>query len=372
MQKRYRIFRDRQPALRREVDGLLLLTLVSFGLSVSLVRLFLYLTGYPQLGGGELHIAHVLWGGLFLFMACLVVLIFTNRGALIWCAVLGGVGMGFFIDEVGKFITASNDYFFPSAAPIIYVVFLLTVMVFLRLRRVRRDDSRTLLFSVLTDLEEILDRDLSEPERQDLLARLENVGAQADCAPDSKKLAEALTAFLKSPDLQIVHHRQSLEEKLEARLERWEDRWLTRKMMRWILAGLLLVWTGWAFLEPVKFLIHLLSPNQLQNLAAELSSHNLINNPIGLTWFEVRIMLEGLTGLLSLAAAVLLVLKKDRAAVRVAIVVMVVLLALINLLLFYFEQFSTIFQAIYQLLLLLLLNRYRLRFLEKDKRATSG
>ncbi|MDP2966227.1 MAG: hypothetical protein Q8N39_09370 [Pelolinea sp.] len=38
----------------------LLLTLLSFALSVSLTRLFLEIMGYPQLGGSELHFAHVL------------------------------------------------------------------------------------------------------------------------------------------------------------------------------------------------------------------------------------------------------------------------------------------------------------------------
>ena len=36
--------------------------LISAVTAVLLVRLFLYLTGYPQLGGAGLHIAHLLWG----------------------------------------------------------------------------------------------------------------------------------------------------------------------------------------------------------------------------------------------------------------------------------------------------------------------
>ncbi len=66
--------------IQRESAGqYLLLTLVSFAASVTLIRLFLSLTNYPQLGGGTLHIAHVLWGGLLLYIAALLPLLFANR-----------------------------------------------------------------------------------------------------------------------------------------------------------------------------------------------------------------------------------------------------------------------------------------------------
>jgi hypothetical protein len=92
-----------------------MLTKVSIAASVILIRLFLELTGYPHVGNGELHIAHVLWGGLLLFVASLLCLLFANRWAYTAGALSASVGVGLFIDEVGKFITQNNDYFFPAA-----------------------------------------------------------------------------------------------------------------------------------------------------------------------------------------------------------------------------------------------------------------
>ncbi len=88
------------------------------------IRTQLWLTHYPQLGGHGLHIAHLLWGGLFMVFALAILLSFLGRGARQAAAVLGGVGFGFFIDELGKFITADNNYFFKPAAGIIYLVFI--------------------------------------------------------------------------------------------------------------------------------------------------------------------------------------------------------------------------------------------------------
>jgi len=103
--------------------------LVSAVSAVLLIRLYLSLTGYPQLGGGGLHVAHMLWGGLLMLVAIILSLGFISRPAHEWAAVLGGFGFGAFIDELGKFLTSDNNYFFQPAIAIIYVLFVLLYLV---------------------------------------------------------------------------------------------------------------------------------------------------------------------------------------------------------------------------------------------------
>jgi hypothetical protein len=100
------------------------LFLIAAVTTVIVIRLQLWITNYPSLSPGDLHIAHLLWGGVFMVAAIWMLASYVGRRLVAPAAILGGIGFGFFIDEVGKFVTADNDYFFQPTAAIIYVVFI--------------------------------------------------------------------------------------------------------------------------------------------------------------------------------------------------------------------------------------------------------
>ena len=93
--------------------------------TVIVIRLQLWITNYPSLSPGKLHIAHLLWGGVFMTIAIWMLSSYIGRRMVAPGVILGGIGFGFFIDEVGKFVTADNNYFFQPTAAIIYVVFII-------------------------------------------------------------------------------------------------------------------------------------------------------------------------------------------------------------------------------------------------------
>ncbi len=110
--------------------------LVSAVASIVLVRIVLALAGYPRLEGGGLHIAHVLWGGLGMLVAIVILLASLSPPSGRVAAIIGGIGFGVFIDELGKLVTSDNNYFFEPAIAIIYVIF---IVLYLGMRGLIRD-----------------------------------------------------------------------------------------------------------------------------------------------------------------------------------------------------------------------------------------
>ncbi len=350
------------PVERSRAEYYLLLMLLSFAASVTLTRTFLFLTGYPQIGGGGLHIAHVLWGGLILFSAALLPLIFANRWFYTLGAILSGMGMGLFIDEVGKFITQDNNYFYPPAAPIIYAFFLLSVLVYYQVRRPSPRNPRAELYLALDGLEDVLDHDLDARELKELEGRLRYVALQAD-QPDLARLAKELLDFLSWGKIPITPHLPSFWEKIMSGLQAFENRYLTRPRLRAILTAGVGVLGLVTLSTPGQTLISGYTPSAIEQTQAALARIG-ITTASGLNWLMARVILESFVGMALFISAVLLGVGKDRLGAWGSFLSLLLSLTIVDMLLFYFEQFSTIATASIQLVFLLAVLHYRRKYLQ--------
>jgi len=340
-----------KPVRRRGAERYLQLTVLSFAASVSLTRLILELTGYPQLGNSTLHIAHVLYGGVILYVASLLPLLYANRWTYTWTAILSGVGVGLFIDEVGKFITQTNDYFFPAAAPIIYAFFLLTVLLYQRISREPEQDVRGSLYSVVEVLQEVLDHDLEPAEKEEMRTRLNYIMENAK-NPHFISLANELYDFVESDALQPTEGNLNLFDKVIAKWEWFENTYLTEnRVMTCIIISLVLLGVP-SFLQLMDFskVAFTTAPREayLMTIANELPH---ISNK-GVMWVFVIIMLDGFLGfMLSLGGALMGIGRKNWGTETASIALVVKLVAL-NLVMFYIHQFATIITAGYQFIIL--------------------
>ena len=145
--------------------------------TVLVIRLQLWITNYPQLGGGRLHIAHLLWGGLLMLIAIGLLLSYMGPKVRRTAAVFGGIGFGFFVDELGKFITSDNNYFFKPAAGVIYVVFIALFFFTRWLRRRGELTPQEALVNAADLVSEAALHDLDARERERALELLDRCDA---------------------------------------------------------------------------------------------------------------------------------------------------------------------------------------------------
>jgi len=163
--------------------------LVSAIASILVIRLFLQITGFPILGGENFHIAHMLWGGFLMMVAVIGLLVFLNKETKYIASILGGIGFGTFIDELGKFITKDNNYFYQPTIGIIYVVFVLLFLGARVIEKYFRPNKQEYAINALDMTKQIIMHDLDVHEKERALYFLK----QSD--PDNpvvKMLTEAL------------------------------------------------------------------------------------------------------------------------------------------------------------------------------------
>lgn len=351
-----------QPVRRAGSREYVLLTMISFAVSVIATRLFLQLTGYPQVGGSTLHIAHVLWGGLLLFLASLLPLVFANRWVYRVTALLSGAGVGLFIDEVGKFITRTNDYFFPAAAPIIYGFFLMVVLVYLQVRRPPARNSRARLYESLDELAEVLDRDMGPRERRHLERLLRPV-AEDSSQPDMASLAGHLLQFLASGNLYLAREERGPWGRLVGRVRGFESRHLGRAGVRALLiAGMALL----SVYRVAQFVIVLATGSFTHMDTGRVIDLLGAAGPMPPAPAELDLVKTGLqlAAVIPVAvAAVLLLLGRESRGINLARAGLVVSLIVVDLVVFYVDQFGAVAGSILELSLLLLATYYQGRYL---------
>lgn len=169
--------------------------LVSGVVSVFLIRIFLAVTDYPIIGGGSYHIAHMLWGGFFMMAALIILFSFLSQRAALLASVLGGIGFGAFIDELGKFVTSDNNYFFQPTIALIYIIFVLIFLISRFIPRYQEISQREYLVNAIEMIKEsaIDDFDVEEERRaEEYLSK---------CDP-SNPIVQALTKLVTS--LEVV------------------------------------------------------------------------------------------------------------------------------------------------------------------------
>ncbi len=291
-------------------------------------------------------------------------------------ALLAGVGVGLFIDEVGKFITQNNNYFYPAAAPIIYAFFLLAVLLYLQVRRSRPRDARAELYHALDKFGEVLDHDLDARERADLDARLYRVNRQAT-DPDTARLADVLREFLASDALYLAPDAPGRWERWLRRVRAYGARWITaRRLKVAIVSGLILLGLeglvfSLVFIVALIMMLRLVPSGDLY-LDFDLPSGSAsVADPVPITdlgfgdlvGILAMLGLGGVVGLLLMVAATLLAIGREQRGSSLGYLGLLLSLTAVAPINFYFSQFAAVIGALVQFALLMAVILYRRRYL---------
>ena len=268
-------------------------------------------------------------------------------------------------------MTRTNNYFYPLAAPIVYGFFLLTVMLYLSVRRSRTLTVREELYRVFDAMQEVLDQDLDPQERDALEARLRYVAENSD-RPDLAQLADALLEFLRCEALKLAERRTGFVEKSIAQIKRVERRRLTRRRYQAVLAVGLMV-LGLLTLVKSTLALGLLAIPSPPVASASVFAHDIavMASAWGVTaprdaFRMTDLGLETIIGLLLVCAAVLLVTRREQIGTALGSLGLLLSLTGVNLLTFYYDQFSGIATALFQLVLLIGLAYYRQRYVTPE------
>jgi hypothetical protein len=289
-------------------------------------------------------------------------LVLVNNWVYPLASIISGVGFGLFIDEVGKFITQSNDYFYPIAAPIIYILFMVTLWLYLRVRRPPTKTPRAEMYRVFEALSEVLDRDLDVAERSELYSKLEYIKTHSS-HDDLTRLSEKLQEFLYSDELRTVPAPTTFYQRLEGWWDTVQLKWISKEVFRYLLGIFLITLAVLAS----KNLIGLISSGALADSSSPILgaltdsrfAEFVRNHQVEF----VAAGLEGLLALLFILSAGFLITRKDNWGVQLGWRVLWVYIAIVNIPLSYLNQFSIISFIAFQFLVLWSLKQYRVRYL---------
>src|SRR5215210_3867683 len=322
---------------------LTLIVLVSCALTVALTRLFLVLTGYPQIGNSAFHLAHALWGGLALFLAGMMTLIVQNRGAAVVVALLTGIGFGLFVDEVGKFITQRNDYFFPLAAPIIYGCLVVILLVTELAGRHQLRSPRAHLLAAIDLSQTVADGTVTHTEMRAMSEHIRRA-REDGLDPASAALLDGMETALTRADQ--IDDTKTFSARTRHRLRELTERWLPADRARRGARLALLVFCLFGTVELVLLLVSAFQGGGM----AEIFQITVGDRPLGRfgRGVEIATWALGLTVAVLSGMAIWAMRPKHlrrEQALRYGYTALLVLLLLGNLLSSYVSQFTILAQA---------------------------
>lgn len=339
---------------RPSASSLLLDFLIWAVLSLLSTRLFLYLTGNFALGRGDWHIAHVLWGGLFMLLAIIIFLIFSGKSSLKYASIFAGIGWGMFIDEIGKYLTRDNNYWFRPAIIFIYISFILLFFLYRILEKKKTPTRSVLWHALLEDCQELVNDDLEIKEKRELLQKIKALENFSLSSSEKKLLLSLKTSVENTPpknDRKIFSFSRFLATSLNITYNRLFKR-------RLIFYGLF-VYSLWYIGDKLVDALHFLFYSDKLILLQNYYHHYDFFSKADVYMISLKFIVEVISALLFAIGLYFWFHRKYIKGIKFYQFGLLTNILIGSIFKFYFEQFSGVFSLIIALVIWTWLDNYR-------------
>lgn len=336
---------------REQASGAVLNFLISALATVMVTRLYLRMTGNPTIAWGQWHIAHLLWGGLLMMAGVVLLLAFEGKGLRKTVTIISGIGWGLFIDEIGKYVTRDNNYWFRPAILFIYLSFIILFLVYRLVERYQPIDPRSQFYWLISRLEKIVEGGVTEQDKYTALKKLEslkNRGGQG-------VLTAGIEGIIKK--VKVVEH----EEKLH--LAKWISRIFNisyNKIFRRNLV-MLMMW-GYAVYYSINKIIDAIaigtSKQKMLTVEKFYANYDFLGRSDGYM-IALKIVFEVVAALCFLLGAGYFWSKKRIRGLKYFRYGLLVSILLVAPFKFYFEQYGAVIEVVVSILAYQLVVTYR-------------
>lgn len=350
---------------RKEASELILNFMATALLTILITRLWIKLDIYNQIAFGVWHIAHVLWGGLFLLISVLLTLVFYGKKTLFWASIFGGVGWGFFIDEIGKYLTKDNNYWFRPAIIFIYVSFIILFLLYRKLEKETPIDIKTRWYKLFEDMEEIINNDLEEKEKKESLKEIKELILLTN--DQSKKVVlEKLKIAVEEIKPKKNKKEIDLEKMIAGSVNMTYNRWFKKKLVFFGFLAYYIWFLIDKFIDTVRVL---LNPNKMMMIQNYYSHYDFFSRA-DVYMISIKFILDLIVAGFYLAGIIMWGKRKSLRGITLFQWGLLINVFLGSVFKFYFEQFSGIFGLILSILVLSWLSNYKRELKNRDNKKT--
>lgn len=322
--------------------------------SLFATRLFLEIFNNPVIGRGNWHIAHVLFGGLFMLIGIIIFIIFYGKKSIRYASIFAGIGWGMFIDELGKYITSDNNYWFRPAIIFIYISFVFLFILYRLLEKKTRQSRSSLWHELLEDCQEIFNNDLEKNEKKELLQKIKKYERLIP-SPAEKKILSDLKQLVISI-IPIQNKRIFDPAKIIASSLHFSyNRFFKKKL---IFYGLI-VYSFWYTVDKLYDMLRLLFDTNKIILIEEYYRHYDFFSKADVYMISIKFIIEVFVAGLFTFGLYFWLRKKTVKGIQFFQLGLLVNIFIGSILKFYFEQFSGVLTLILALILWSWLDSYR-------------